>query len=112
MIPLCARSPFTKRGRSPASGVFSLILQYRSVPNLYALPSPQNERPNTFWTGSKEFYPIRVGHDISELKGGYLYDVTKPGNSNHGHLFKDGPRGNGVIGPALTPTIAGRSLSI
>jgi hypothetical protein len=37
------------------------------------------------------------------LKGDYLYDVTKPGNSNHGHEFKDGPRGNGVIGPSRSP---------
>jgi len=26
-----------------------------------------------------------------------------PLRSNHGHEFKDGPRGNGVIGPALSP---------
>jgi hypothetical protein len=37
------------------------------------------------------------------MKGAYLYDVAKPGNSNRGHEFKDGPRGNGVVGPALSP---------
>jgi len=74
-----------------------------SVPNLYALLSPQNERPDTFWTGSKEFDPVKVGHDTSEIKGGYLYDVSRTGSSNHGHEFKDGPRGNGVIGPGLPP---------
>ena len=42
-----------------------------------------------------------MGYDI-ELKVA-IYDVTKPGNSNHGHEFKDGPRGNGVVGPALSP---------
>jgi mono/diheme cytochrome c family protein len=89
----------------PLTGVWAVspYLHNGSVPNLYALLSPQEERPNTFWTGSKEFDPVKVGHDISELKGGYSYDVTKPGNSNHGHEFKDGPRGNGVIGPALSP---------
>jgi hypothetical protein len=70
---------------------------------LYALFSPQNERPDTFWTGSKKFDPIKVGHETSAIKGGYFYDVTKPGNSNRGHEFKDGPRGNGVVGPALSP---------
>jgi hypothetical protein len=45
-----------------------------------------------------------VGHDTREIKGGYLFDVTKPGNSNRGHEFKDGPRGNGVVGPALSPS--------
>jgi len=39
----------------------------------------------------------------SELKGGYLFDTANPGNSNKGHEFKDGPKGNGVIGPALSP---------
>ena len=89
----------------PLTGIWAIspYLHNGSVPNLYALLSPQNERPDTFWTGSKQFDPVKVGHDISELKGGYLYDVTKPGNSNRGHEFKDGPRGNGVIGPALSP---------
>jgi hypothetical protein len=89
----------------PLTGIWAVspYLHNGSVPNLYALLSPQNERPDPFWTGSKQFDPVKVGHDPSELKGGYLYDVTRPGNSNHGHEFKDGPRGNGVIGPGLSP---------
>lgn len=89
----------------PLTGIWAVspYLHNGSVPNLYALLSPQEERPSTFWTGSKEFDPVKVGHAISEMKGAYLYDVTKPGNSNHGHEFKDGPRGNGVVGPALSP---------
>jgi hypothetical protein len=89
----------------PLIGIWAVspYLHNGSIPNLYALLSPQSERPDAFWTGSKEFDPVKVGHDTSEIKGGYLYDVTKPGNSNHGHEFKDGPRGNGVVGPALSP---------
>ena len=89
----------------PLSGIWAIspYLHNGSVPNLYALLSPQSERPDKFWTGSKEFDPVKVGHDTSELKGGYLYDVTKPGNDNHGHEFKEGPKGDGVIGPALSP---------
>ena len=89
----------------PLTGIWAVspYLHNGSLPNLYALLSPQSERPDKFWTGSKEFDPVKVGHDTSELKGGYLYDVTKPGNDNHGHEFKDGPRGNGVVGPALSP---------
>jgi hypothetical protein len=88
----------------PLTGIWAVspYLHNGSVPNLYALLSPQSERPSTFWTGSKEFDPVKVGHDTSEIKGGYLYDVTKPGNSNRGHEFKDEPRGNGVVGPALS----------
>jgi hypothetical protein len=89
----------------PLNGIWAVspYLHNGSVPNLYALLSPQNERPDTFWTGSKAFDPVKVGHDTSGIKGAYLYDVTRPGNSNHGHEFKDGPTGNGVIGPALSP---------
>lgn len=89
----------------PLTGIWAIspYLHNGSVPNLYALLSPQDERPNTFWTGSKEFDPVKLGHDTSELKGGYLFDATKPGNDNHGHEFKGGPRGNGVVGPAISP---------
>jgi len=89
----------------PLTGIWAVspYLHNGSVPNLYALLSPQSERPDKFWTGSKEFDPVKVGHDTSEFKGASLYDVTKPGDSNRGHEFKDGPRGNGVIGPALSP---------
>ena len=89
----------------PLTGIWAVspYLHNGSIPNLYALLSPQNERPDTFWTGSKEFDPVKVGHDTSEIKGGYFYNVKNPGNDNHGHEFKDGPLGNGVVGPFLTP---------
>lgn len=89
----------------PLNGIWAVApyLHNGSVPNLYALLSPQSERPDTFWLGSKQFDPVKVGYDTSELKGGYLFDVRNPGDSNRGHEFKDGPKGNGVIGPALSP---------
>jgi hypothetical protein len=88
----------------PLTGIWAVspYLHNGSVPNLYALLSPQSERPDKFWTGSKDFDAVKVGHDTSEFKGAYLYDATKSGNSNRGHEFKDGPRGNGVVGPALS----------
>jgi mono/diheme cytochrome c family protein len=89
----------------PLNGIWAVApyLHNGSVPNLYALLSPQSERPDTFWVGSKQFDPVKVGYDTSELKGGYLFDVRNPGDSNRGHEFKDGPKGNGVVGPALSP---------
>jgi hypothetical protein len=74
-----------------------------SVPNLFLLLGPQAERPATFWTGSKQFDPVKVGYDTTQQPGLSLFDTSKPGNSNAGHEFKDGPLGNGVIGPALAP---------
>jgi hypothetical protein len=79
------------------------FLHNGSVPSLYLLLSPRSDRPASFWAGSKQFDPVKVGYDTAELKGGYLYDTSRPGNSNSGHEFKDGPTGNGVIGPLLSP---------
>ena len=69
---------------------------------MYELLSPASERLNKFWTGSKLFDPVKLGRDTAELKGGYLFDTSLPGNSNKGHEFTDGPKGNGVIGPKLS----------
>ena len=89
----------------PLNGIWAVApyLHNGSVPTLYELLSPQGERPNSFWLGTKEFDPVKVGYDGSKIEGGYRYDVTTPGNSNQGHLFTDGPRGKGVIGPSLPP---------
>jgi mono/diheme cytochrome c family protein len=88
----------------PLNGIWAVapFLHNGSVPNLYLLLSPRSDRPDTFWTGSKEFDPVRVGYDTAEMEGGTLFDVSKPGNSNAGHEFNDGPRGKGVIGPLLS----------
>jgi hypothetical protein len=98
------RAPAVYKAR-PLNGIWAVgpYLHNGSVPNLYALMSPQSERPDSFWVGSKQFDPVKIGYAASELKGGYLFDVTKPGNSNKGHEFKDGPTGRGVIGPTLSP---------
>jgi hypothetical protein len=70
----------------PLTGIWAVspYLHNGSIPNLYALLSPQGERPETFWTGSKEFDPVKVGHDTSEIKGGSFYNVKNPGNDNMG----------------------------
>jgi hypothetical protein len=89
----------------PLNGIWAVapFLHNGSVPNLYLLLSPQAERPKTFWTGSKQFDPVKVGYDPAEISGATLFDTSKPGNRNVGHEFKDGPRGNGVVGPFLSP---------
>jgi hypothetical protein len=89
----------------PLNGIWAVApyLHNGSVPNLYLLLSPQEERPDKFWLGSKQFDPVNVGYRIDEIDGGYLYDAGREGSSNEGHEFKDGPRGKGVIGPALPP---------
>jgi hypothetical protein len=81
-----------------------------SVPTIYDLLSPAEERPKTFLVGSREFDPVRVG--LAPMTGkGFLFDTSKTGNHNTGHEFNknyvewtptSGPS-HGVIGPYLSP---------
>jgi hypothetical protein len=90
----------------PLDGIWAVApyLHNGSVPTLDALLSPDAAaRPARFWMGSKQFDPVKVGYDGVQIKGATLFDTTQPGNANTGHRFTDGPRGHGVIGPALSP---------
>jgi hypothetical protein len=62
---------------------------------------PAGERSKKFCIG-REFDPIKVGLDTTCGPGTFVLDTSLLGNSNAGHSFQDGPRGNGVIGPPLT----------
>lgn len=101
--PVVRAEPYYKA--RPLNGIWATapFLHNGSIPDLNTLFLPPEERPATFWLGSKKFDPEKVGYDVSELQGGYLFDTSRPGNSNKGHEFRGGPQGNGVIGPALTP---------
>ena len=70
------------------------------MPNLYEMLIPAAERTKKFYLGG-DFDPVRVGLDTKATSGTFLMDTTLPGNSNAGHSFENGPRGNGVIGPLL-----------
>jgi hypothetical protein len=87
----------------PRDGVWATppFLHNGSVPNLYEMLLPANERTKKFYIG-REFDPVKVGVDTSGKSGTFLLDTSLPGNSNAGHSFEDGPRGNGVVGPLLT----------
>ena len=95
------RSPLAYRARL-LNGVWATapFLHNGSVPNLYELLSPADRRSAAFQVGSREFDPRRVGFDTAA--GRFRFDASLPGNSNRGHEFRDGPRGDGVIGPALS----------
>lgn len=91
----------------PLSGAWATapFLHNGSVPTLYDLLSPADQRPKTFQVGSREFDPVKVG--VAQSSGFWEFDTSKPGNSNRGHEFNvgyvkgGGPR-NGLIGPLLT----------
>ena len=43
-----------------------------------------------------------MGLDPGATSGSFLMDTTLLGNSNVGHSFQNGPRGEGIVGPLLT----------
>ena len=104
----------------PLEGVWATapFLHNGSVPNLYELLSPVEERSKRFFVGRREFDPKKVGLVTEPLKGtssGFWFDTTKVGNLNSGHEFKasytpydkskpeSAQYQGGVIGRALTP---------
>ena len=94
--------PLKYRAR-PLNGIWSTppFLHNGSVPNLYELLSPVNERTKQFYVGTKEFDPVNVGYQLIEFEGAFLMDTTLQGNGNSGHEFNDG-KGKGIIGPKLS----------
>jgi hypothetical protein len=124
------RAPLAYPAR-PMAGYWATgpFLHNGTVPNLYQLLSPVDERDQSFWTGDLEFDPVNVGYTTEGIRGGFKlqkrasffaalwdafgslvsvgkFDFTREiaGNSNAGHEFRDAPKGTrGVIGPYLTP---------
>ena len=88
---------------APRDGVWATppFLHNGSVPNLYEMLVPAAERSKRFCIG-REFDPIKVGFDTTCGPNTFVFDTSLLGNSNAGHSFQDGSRGDGVIGPLLT----------
>lgn len=89
----------------PLGGIWATppFLHNGSVPNLYQLLLPADQRDKTFYVGSREFDPKYVGFATLKSDGGFQVDTARPGNSNAGHEFRNAPPGTkGVIGPELS----------
>jgi hypothetical protein len=89
----------------PLNGVWATppYLHNGSVPTLYALLSPVDERPKVFYLGDREYDPKNVGYRGSQMEGGFTFDTSLPGNSNAGHEFTDVAGRKGAIGRKLSP---------
>lgn len=88
----------------PHNGVWTSgpYLHNGSVPTVFDLLGPAEDRPKTFMAGSLEYDPVKLG-----FRGGtWQFDTSLPGNSNRGHEFRgDGRKpGNGIVGRALSDT--------
>lgn len=100
----------------PLNGVWATapFLHNGSVPTLRHLLGDPHERPDEFLLGDPTFDPVNVGIDLKPVPktdGNYTRDglfilrTTIPGNSNHGHEFRDRNASipeQGRIGPALS----------
>jgi len=97
------RAPLAYKAR-PHNGVWATppYLHNGSVPNLLALLSPVSERPKVFYLGNKQYDPVKLGLNTHPLRGATEFRTDLPGNSNAGHEFNNGPKGNGVIGRKLS----------
>jgi len=84
----------------PLEGVWATApyLHNGSVPTLYQLLLPADQRDAVFYLGRKEYDPKNLGLRTEKFKGAFRYDTHMVGNSNYGHEFNDGLCGNGVIG--------------
>jgi hypothetical protein len=100
-LPNCLQAPNVYKAR-PLNGIWATapFLHNGSVPNLYALLSPADERPTTFYVGNLEFDPVNVGYETDKQTGLFLFNTSKSANSNAGHEFNNVSR-SGVIGPLL-----------
>jgi len=99
----------------PLAGVWATppFLHNGSVPTIYDLLSPIEERSKDFYVGRREFDPVKVGYVTSPPQGaskGFWMDTKTPGNLNTGHQFRgeDPPPGSNIPRP---PGVIGRGLS-
>lgn len=86
----------------PLDGIWANppFLHNGSVPSVYDLLLPVEERPRVFWVGNREYDPVKLGLIATEFPGATRIDTDTLGNSNKGHEFSNIP-GAGVIGRAL-----------
>lgn len=82
-----------------------------SVPSLYDLMLPCEERPAEFQVGSRVFDPVRVGLRHGGYDG-FTFRTSLPGNSNCGHEYAAGKtrQADGKLLPALNATDRGHLL--
>lgn len=103
-LPIGVRELRAYKAR-PLAGVWATapFLHNGSVPSIYQLLSPQDERATTFYKGTFEYDPRHLGYRTEAFTNGFMFDTRITGNHNSGHEFRAGKRGNGVIGRLLRP---------
>lgn len=74
---------------APLAGIWGSApyLHNASVPSLYDLLLPPEQRTKQFYLGNREFDPVKVGYISDPGKERYRFDTTVPGFSNAGHTY-------------------------
>jgi len=77
----------------PLLGIWATapFLHNGSVPNLYELLSPPEQRSSTFWVGSTELDTLKLGFVVTERADLFKFDARLPGNHNSGHAYPKRP---------------------
>ena len=101
-----ATPPLAYRAR-PLGGLWATppCLHNGSVPNLYQMLVPADQRDMVFHTGGRAFDPKNVGYSTAKFDGGFEFRTDRPNdphpNSNAVHEFRNTPC-KGVIGRELS----------
>ncbi len=63
------------------------FLHNASVPTLYDLLLPADQRPSSFPVGHRDYDPAKVGYTTDVAEPVFVFDTSADGNSNAGHEF-------------------------
>ncbi len=106
--------PLAQYKPRPLAGIWAAgpFLHNGSVPTIYQLLLPADQRDKKFFVGTRDFDSFNLGLSTQPAEGreGFWFDTSITGNSNVGHEFRKGyvpwqaggPPRHGVIGPELT----------
>jgi hypothetical protein len=88
---LDTRPPYGPYAARPLYGIWAAApyLHNGSVPTLYHLLLPAEQRPKTFALGGREYDPVRLGFavDTACAQQDCVVDTTRTGDGNGGHLW-------------------------
>jgi hypothetical protein len=88
---LDTRPPYGPYAARPLFGIWAAApyLHNGSVPTLYDLLSPPQQRPKSFPLGHREYDPVKLGFaaDVACSGEDCMVDTSLPGSGNGGHVF-------------------------
>lgn len=79
----------TNMKASPLVGVWATgpYLHNGSVPTVYDLLSPPDQRPKVFFTGGRDLDVVKLGFKSGGAPGRFRFDTSIYGNGNQGHAY-------------------------